>query len=410
MFRTGAQSAILMLLAGLFLMRESRLPLLGELDETFADFLSRNSRRTEEPAPVTLIEINEESLQQHPWPWTPLDLALFFQAANSFTPALLATDEILTWSEQGAEENSPKLPQYKKILRDHILRAPKVLLGAQLGFPEDPQVIPPLQEVPVIRNLSGDLNAIPEFTAIEKQPEEGFRLSSVLGFVNLPHTNVPLHSVPLLLRYRGQVVPAFALQAFLLWEKLTPDDLAVDVGRQIVVGGQFTIPIDSRGRMRVDFGVPRPRCGFDDLVLASAQIDAQLAPAVPSEIFRGKLLLLARTDQRAAELPLAAGRRGSSGELFSAAIATMQSRAFIRRVSILFDCALLAVALIGVLVAPRFSLRLTIVGSLLALAAYILVAIALFGHTLVWLPIVLPAGCVVLLFLLRATSGRPERR
>ena len=391
-------------------MRESRLPLLGTLDEAFADFLSRNSRRAEQPPSITLIEIDDESLKQHPWPWSPLDLALYFQAANSFTPAVLATDEILAWSEQGTDENSPKLPQYKKILRDHILRAPKVLLGAQLGFPEDPQIIPPLQEVPLIRKLSGDLNAIPEFTAVEKQPEEGFRLSSVLGFVNLPDTGTPFHSVPLLLRYRGQVVPTFALQAFLMWEKLTPDDLTVEVGKQIVVGGQFAIPIDARGRMRVDFGVPRPRCSFDDLVLASARVDAQLTPDLPLEMFNGKLLLLSRTDAGSALFPLALGRRGSPGELFSAAIATLQSRAFIRRVPFLFDAAFLALAILAVLIAPRFPFGASLALAGIALVIYVLIALAVFGKTLLWLPLMLPLGCVILFLLLRAGTRRSARR
>jgi hypothetical protein len=390
-----------MLLAGLFFLRESRLPPLADIDEAFADFLSRNSRRNEERARITLIEINNESLKQHPWPWSPLDLALFFQAGNYFGSELLATDEILAWNEEGTDERNQKLPQYKTILRDNILRSPKVLLGAKLGFPEDPQVIPPLQEVPLIRKLSGDLNPIPEFTAIEKQPEEGFRLSSALGFVNLPGANNSLHSVPLLLRYRGEVVPSFVLQAFLIWEKLTPDDIAVEAGKRIIVGGQFDIPIDERGRMRVDFGVPRTRCGFDDLVLAHAQMDAERTPPVPPETFQGKLLLLSRTDAQAAQLPLAAGRRDSAGELFSAAIATLQARSFIRRVPASFDWAVIVIATVATLALPRWPRGRTLAVLLPGVAVYALAALALFGRTLIWVPVVLPAGCLLLFLLLR---------
>ena len=318
---------------------------------------------------------------------------MFFQSGNNFNAELLATDEILSWSEEETDERSQKLPQYKKILRDQILRSPKVLLGARLGFPEDPEIIPPLQEVPLIRNLKGDLNAIPEYTAIEKQAEEGFRLSSVLGFVNLPDAGTPFHSVPLLFRYRGQVVPSFVLEAFLMWEKLTPDDLAVEAGKRIIVGGQFDIPIDARGRMRVDFGVPRTRCGFDDLVLASAQVDSDLAPAIPGETFKGKLLLLSRTDSNALQLPLAAGRIGSPGDLFSAAIATLQARSFIRRVPAYFDWTVIALGVMGAL--GRWPRGRTFGLVFVVSALYVLAAFALFGRTLVWLPIVLPAGCMI---------------
>ena len=72
MFRIGAHSAILMLLAGLFLLRESTRPPLADIDEAFADFLSRNSRRHEERAPITFVQINDETLKEHPWPWSPL--------------------------------------------------------------------------------------------------------------------------------------------------------------------------------------------------------------------------------------------------------------------------------------------------------------------------------------------------
>ncbi|MEI9894119.1 MAG: hypothetical protein WDN28_09585 [Chthoniobacter sp.] len=59
------------------------------------------------------------------------------------------------------EDQNRKLPQYEKILRDNILRAPKMLLGSSLGVPEDPQVIPPLQEVPLLRNVRGSIGEIP---------------------------------------------------------------------------------------------------------------------------------------------------------------------------------------------------------------------------------------------------------
>ena len=50
MFRSGAQLMILVLLVGLFLMRESRQAPGDALDDAFADFLAMNSRRDESPA------------------------------------------------------------------------------------------------------------------------------------------------------------------------------------------------------------------------------------------------------------------------------------------------------------------------------------------------------------------------
>src|SRR5436190_2777570 len=143
MFQSGAQFMILVALVGLVLMRESRQTPIDGLDESFADFLAINARRTSEPAPVTLVGIDESSLRERPWPWTPLEFAIFFQAAEIFKPAATATNEVLHWeAKQMAPEAARKLPQYQKILREHILRSSKVLVGAQLGYPEDPTMPP----------------------------------------------------------------------------------------------------------------------------------------------------------------------------------------------------------------------------------------------------------------------------
>ncbi len=410
MFRSGAHFTILVLVIGLVLLREARQEPIRQLDESFADFLARNSRRTEEPAPITLIEINANSLKGHPWPWTPLDFALFFQAANNFQPEALATDELLRWDEKnGRPEAQSKLPQYKKILREHLLRARKVLLGAQLGFPDDPELIPVLEEVPLVRNVRGDVSGIPEFTTITSQAEEDFRLSSVTGFANLTENGHAHHSVPLLLRYRGQVVPSFVLQCLMIWEKLTPDDLQIEGGTAIRVADRFEIPIDSRGEMRIDFGVPRHRCGFDDLVLASAQADAHTPTNVPLDDLNGKLLLLARTDPAAQTLRFAAGRLGSAGELFAAAIATLQNRSFLHRAPVWTEFAMIALAMVAGWFAPRWSRSRVFVAAAVSVVIYVMFAMTIFSSSLTWLPIALPAGLVLFIAIYRLVSPAAVR-
>ena len=73
----------------------------------------------------------------------------------SLKPGVVAIDQVLDWERALVlpEEQNRKLPQFEKLLRNNILRAPKMLLGSTLGIPEDPQVIPPLQEVPLLRNV-----------------------------------------------------------------------------------------------------------------------------------------------------------------------------------------------------------------------------------------------------------------
>jgi CHASE2 domain-containing sensor protein len=407
MFQSGAQFVILVALVGLLLMREARQAPLSGIDETFADFLAINARRTEEVAPVTLVGVDESSLEGRPWPWSPVDFALFFQAAEIFKPAVLATDEVLAWDVKSLPpETARKLPQYQKILREHVLRAPSVLLAARLGFPEDPSTPPPIQETPVLRHGVGDLNSIPEFTAIEAQAHEDFRLSSVTGFTNLPRATRFTRTVPLVFRYHGQVVPSFVLQAILMWEKLTPDDVVVEPGVAVTLAGRVPIPVDRAGRMRVDFGVRKHRCGFDEMVLASDQIEHQRPPIVPRDWLTDNLVLLARTDSAAQTLNFAPTRKGSAGELFAAAIGTIQKRSFIKRIPEWFDFAVIIILALVARACRRWRKLMTLVLMLVAAAAYVMLAITLFGQSLVWLPAVLPAGLAIFIVLFRlATPG-----
>src|SRR4029450_1385623 len=128
------------------------------------------------------------------------------------------------------------------------------------------------------------------------------------------------------------VVPSFVLQAILMWEKLTPDDVVVEPGVAVTLAGRGPIPVDRAGRMRVDFGVRRHRCGLDEMVLASDQIENRRQPLVPRDWLADKFVLLARTDDAAKTLNFAPTRRGSPGELFAAAIGTIQNRSFIKRI------------------------------------------------------------------------------
>ena len=408
MSRTGAQLMILTLIVGLFLTRESRLPPLDAIEEGFADFLAMNSRRTEQPAAVTLVGINESSLKQHPLPWTPLDYALFFQSAGNFRPEIVGIDAPLAWDEKAMRPDMQKnFTQYKTILREQLLRTPKVLLGARLGFPEDPAAEQPADTVPVLRHVKGELSALPDFPVVEAQADEDYRLSSTLGFTNLPGASNWHRAVPLIYRYRGQVVPSLVLQAALMWEKLSLDDAQVELGVRIALGDRVEIPVDAAGRMRVDFGVPRGRCGFDDLVLAAAQAEAKsdtrnLAP----ETFSGKLLVLSRVDEESRTLRLAAGRSGSAGELFTAAIATIQSRTFIRRAPQWADAVVIGVAMLASLWLPCWRRGRVVFFAAVAVIGYVLAALWVFGSELMWLPITLPVGLAAFLALYRlATPG-----
>lgn len=401
---------ILVTLAGLALNVLSREEPLATWDNAFADFLAMNSRHGAAPAPMTLVEINDATLASKPWPWTPLDFSLFFQAVEPQQPDVVAVDEVLDWNRFALpEDHQRKLPQYEKILHDHILRATKVLLGAELGVPEDAEVIPPLQPVPILRNVKGPIAGVPEYTAIQHEPKEDFRLSTAIGFTNLPPVHARYNSVPLLFSYRGEITPSFTLQAVLLWAKLTPDDVKVELGSRVSLGDKIEIPIDAAGRMRVDFGSPRVSYGLDDLILASEQADAGRTPAIPLEQLKHSVVLLSRTDSDARTLPLAANRNGSPGELFAAAIATIQNQSFIAAVPQWARYAvILAFGIVSYFVPARKKKTAVFMG-IVALSVYGLVAMAVFNRWLLWLPFCIPAGMTLFFVLIRVSTPSREK-
>ena len=402
---------VLLLLAGLALHMQSKLEPLDSWNNAFADFLAMNSRHGAAPAPVVLVEIDDSNLASKPWPWTPLDFTLFFQATLPLQPDVLAINEVLDWNRFALpEDHQRKLPQYEMVLRDYILRSPRVLLGAELGYPPDPEVVPPLQQTPLLRNVKGSLREIPEFTAVEEEPSESFRLSSTIGFTNLPANPRRFNSVPLLFNYRGQITPSFTLQAIMLWEKLTPDDIAVETGSSIALGDKLRIPIDSAGRMRVDFGSLRIKFSLEDLVLASEQKQAGRQSKVPLEWIKNSIVLLARTDAAARKLSFATGRTGSPGQLFAAAIATIQNQSFIRPCPLWADGAVLAAFTILSAFVPRRKKMGTIVLGIISLTVYGMIAMAVFDRWLVYLPFVLPVGMVIVFILIRLSTPNPNKR
>jgi hypothetical protein len=356
------------------------------------------------PVPVTLIAIDDASIVNHPWPWSPLEYSLFMKATLPFEPEVVSIGEILEWDRANlAPADRQKLPQYEKILSDSLLRAPKVLLAADLGWPEDPKTIPPVGEAPLLRHVRGDLRGVPEWTVIDHQPNEELRLASTIGFTNIPESAHAIRSVPLVLRYQGRLVPTLPLQAIILWQKLAADDVQVVLGSEIVVGS-FHIPIDARGEMRVNFGTPHTVISFDDLLLAAEQTAAQQKATAPVERLRHAIALLARTDKAAPQLALGNGHAGTAGQLYAAAIATIQAQSYLQRVPLWVDALLIACAALVAGWVPRWKKKKVAFWSMLAFCVWLITAFVLFWTSRLVLPVVLPLGLALFIALYRLAT------
>lgn len=394
---------IIVLLLGLALWREAREEPLVDVEETFVNWLAANSTRTSATAPLVLVEIDDSSVgSQHPWPWTPIDYALFLEDALTFKPAVVGVEPVMQWNLQELPADIQlQYPQFEKILHERILRSPKIVLGAELGFPEDPDVMPPIQPVPVLRNVTGSLHDVPIFTTVEREPIEALRLAAELGFTNVPVVKEPLRRAPLVFSYQGQIVPSFLLQALLLWFKLTPDDVRVNLGASLELGDQVSIPIDAAGSMLVDFKSPFTRVGFEDLLLAVEQIEAKVAPVVAPDALKDKFVMLGRTDEGARIFSLPIGRRGSAGEVLAAALATVQNGVFIRPAPGWWNAVILAGAILLSWFLCRRPRRLAIILTSLAIILYLMAGLVIFASAQVALPFSMPIGLAIFIALFR---------
>jgi hypothetical protein len=389
--------AIVVVLAALLLARD---PYVEKADAFFLDWLLRNTSASGGHVPLTVVEIggeptvetqpNQKAPDHSPGSrssaaLSPLEFALFFQAILEFKPTVVAVEPLLKWRERDKDQ--------EQVFLDQAMRVPKLLLSGELTSTPDPDAPP--TEIPGFVHVSGRRGDLPTFTGIQRQPDEDLRLISSLSYVNLP--DEAKTRVPLLLNYRGEVIPAFALQAFLTWARIPLSEVQIEAGSHITLPDGRKIPINWDGSLTVNPNSSKlgRHFGLNELLLLLQQ--RQKNPSLES---LHDELILARTPSN----PLA------PADVFAAAIATLQSNHFVRRVSVLFDCA--AVLLIALLAsrAVRVSRVDLVLGLIAFTAAYCLIAFAVMSRYTIWVPGLVPLGTAWLLGILVFGWPRPKHR
>jgi hypothetical protein len=258
------------------------------------------------------------------------------------------------------------------------MRVPKLLLGAELTASPDPDA--PVPEIAGFSHVNGRRGDLPEFSGIEHQPSEDVRVLSTLGFINFPPEAADDLHVPLLFQYRGEVIPAFALQAVMLWLRITPDEVKVDIGSSIDFPDGTRIPVRTDGTLLITPQMTQRarRITIDELLLAAQQHESGAVTGIRLEDIRSHLVF-ARTESNAPDL-------------IAAAIASIQAKTFVRRVSRIFDCVIVvAIAVLSGWL-RKFSRVDLVIGAVAFSAAYCLIALGIVSAWAIWLPAWLPLG------------------
>lgn len=368
---------IVVLLLGVLFLREPRFQL---SEEIFLRWLVRHSQPATKPVPLTIIDVGNEN------PPAPLETALLLQGLYEFKPTVVAIEPVLQWGARAKDQ--------EQIFIDQAMRIPKLVLGAELTSTPDPDA--PVAEIPGFSHVTGRRGDLPEFSGIEHQPGEDVRVLSTLGFVNIPEEEADQLHVPLLFQYRGEVIPAFALQTVMQWLRTTPEEVRIDIGKAIDLPQGIKIPIRSDGTLLVNPRMVQSarRITIDELLLAAQQHESGAATGIKLEDIRTQLVI---------------ARVNASGpDLLAAAAATIQANTFVRRVSWIFDCAMiaLAAALSGWL--RKFSRIDLIIGAVAFTAAYCLVALTIISRWAIWLPAFLPLGATWISVLFAIMLPKPK--
>jgi hypothetical protein len=374
---------LVILLAAILFLREPRLQ---RFDETFLRWLLKNSPARSGIVPLTIVDIGRSEPSQKKradnqdvagggTSLSPVEFALFLQAALEFKPNVIGFETILQWPPRDTDQ--------EQIFLDQAMHVPKLLLAAELTA--SPDLDAPVVEVPGFQNVTGRRGVLPEFSGISQQPEEDLRLISTLGFTNLPRDVTSDVRVPLLFLYRGEVIPSFALQAAMLWMRITPAEVKIDIGSFIFLPNGMKIPIQEDGTALISpYEIKRAReLNLNELLLAAQQHESKSKRAKPGENPQDEIIL-ART----------AGDQQPSQDILGATIATILDNSFVRRASRIFDCVFILVVVAVSGMARKFSRIDVILAAFALTAAYCLTTLAILTRWSFWLPGVLPLGTI----------------
>ncbi len=277
------------------------------------------------PPAVTLIEIGDPTREQT-WPLQPLDYAAIFRALQVAKPPLLVVEEVLWWPD-----GTPFLDS----VENYLLRFPQVLLAWELGTPKDPGFA--FEGRPVLRRVKGSSAQVPECEGAQLAPSENLALLAAQGYVALDAVlGAPVRRIPLLVRAGRDLLPAATLRAAMLWWRLSPEDVEVEIGRHVLLGRHRTLPIDERGAMPLAPAALQMLQRFEtgELLLAAERRETSRHPQIPLGAIENRAVFVGRTDREARVYRDLLSTPVSRVELFAAALAAIQADVHVRRTPI----------------------------------------------------------------------------
>jgi hypothetical protein len=385
---------LVVLLLGILILRDPRLRRVD--DDLLAWFIQRTPAKLL-PAPVTQVEIGREDFQslipseeRKPLPGgeairrslSPLEYALFLQAALEFQPAVIGIEPLLIWRSRDKIQ--------EQVLIDQAMRVPKLLVSLKLGGKGERDLSP--DELPTMANVTGHRGDLASFNGISHQPDDDIRLISTPGFINLPDESSDPIRVPMLFEYEGEIVPSFTLEAIMLWLRATPADVKVVLGSEIILPNGWKIPLHRDGTTTINPAARQSvhRLTLGELLLAAQEREQHRPPTREIGNLKNQIVLL-----RLVGDPL------QPANVFATAIATIQNNAYVRPVSAKVSWLMIFIGLLLASFDRMISRSNFFLGAILLTAAYAMMELVFLSYQRIWLPWLLPMGLLWFLVIAR---------
>ncbi|MBI5485439.1 MAG: CHASE2 domain-containing protein [Deltaproteobacteria bacterium] len=379
--------------------------------------LRQKMRQGKPRAPVVIVAVDDPSiLKLGRWPWPRTYMAELIDYVASGKPSVIGLnvlytepernvglDEIRTIKKQmesggrlagqlagihAALSDAEKRLDSDAELAGAILAAKNVLLplfvtagelsDGDLNFP------PTLKKNALEAPKSGSyINAVEETLPIAPFMEAAMGL----GHINLfPDHDGVLRNEPLFVQYKGHILPSLSMQAALAFSNKKLADLTISSDR--IAFGQVSIPVDSKGRMQVDF---RGKFGTYQYYSFIDVREGRISP----DVFKNKIVLIGMVATGIASLEVTPVQPSFPGiEITANAIETILTGTTISRPSYSTPIEMLLMLIIGAFLAvalPRLKAAVSAVVSAVVLLIWNGVAIWLFVSQGQWLAMVAPS-------------------
>ena len=394
---------LVVILLGAFILREPRLQ---QVEDVFLSWFMEHAEAVLPPAPVTLVEIGRDDFQRltppeeaKPLPkgqaarrsLSPLEYALFLQAVLEFQPTVIALEPIMIWRDRDKMQ--------EQVFIDQAMRVPKLLVGVELGGKGQHDLSP--DDMPSFSNVTGSRGNLAEFSGVSRQPDDDIRLISTPGFINLPSERSGRSRVPMLFEYRGEIVPSLPLQAIMLWLRITPAEVKVELGSRIILPNGWQIPIHRDGTVTINPVAKQSvrRLTLNELLLAAQEHEQHRPPSINVDNLKDQIVVL-----RLANDPL------QPPNVFSTAIATIQNNAYVRPAPWAVGWVIILTAALLSCFLWMISRSTLVLSAMIFSAGYGMVALSLLGRDRVCLPTFLPLALLGFLLVVRLVSPGPAQK